>query len=130
VLLLLTGLFTLIAGIGALVKSSKDIQTFLAGQTLLMALITIIVPLSFALAAFCSLGWMFRAGSWSVRILQFVFSVISIGCALFVASTSSTIDLSGQANFSWHTVMIGGTIALLLGTLLAAQMGRFVPTVK
>jgi hypothetical protein len=126
----LTGVFTLIAGIGALIKSSKDIQTFLVGQTLLTALITLIVPLSFSLAAFCSLGWMFRTGSLSARILQFVLSIISLGCALFVASISSTIDLSGQANFSWHTVMIAGTIALLVGTLLAARMARFAPRVK
>ncbi len=125
-LLLLSGLFTLLSGVCSLTLAFPDIQAVFSYKISLTNL-AFLAPLSLTLAAICMLGWIFRSGPWSARICQLLFSAITLVCTLFAANTVSSTNSLGQESFTWYLLLLGGTISLLLSTLLTSRMGGLVP---
>jgi tRNA A-37 threonylcarbamoyl transferase component Bud32 len=121
--LLLTGLFTLISTACTLILAFPDLQQVLSLRYTLPDL-SFVSPLSLALAAFCSLGWMFLASPWSARIFLLLFSAVTLACTLFAANTVSTANPPGQEAFSWYLFFLAGVITYLLNITLAARLSQ------
>jgi tRNA A-37 threonylcarbamoyl transferase component Bud32 len=122
-LLLFTGFFTLVSAFCSLALSLPDIQSVLGLQNALLDL-AFAAPLSLALAALCSLGWMFSAGFWKVRVLSLSLSAIALVCAFSAVNTVSRVNPLDQEVVLWYVFFLVGALAHLLNTLLIARLSN------